>query len=115
MVYGTLCLAIQMTVGFIEGSFHFLCVRQQLALLLQFFLLTANQLCLSEFLKLKLYEFSLLTVALYLFLHLLQLTIGCLQLAVFFLVFFQQGVVVGYDVHHAQLEVLLVQQQVLVL
>ena len=87
----------------------------RLALLLQFLLLALGQSGILQFLILELQEVQALAVALYVVLQFLQLALCRLQLAVSLLISCQFFLVVGNDVHHAQLEVLLLQQQVLVL
>ena len=108
-------LAVQGLVGFVEGTLDVLRMRHGLTLLLQFLLLALLQVGVSQFAVLELQEVQVLAVALDVVLQLLQLALGSQQLREGLLIVCQLLLVAGDDVNHAQLEVLLVQQQVLVL
>ena len=87
----------------------------RVALLLQLFLFAFRQTGIRQLVVLELQEVAVLTVALDVFLQLLQTALGGLIVGEGMLVVGELFVIVGDDVRHAELEVLLVEQQVLVL
>ena len=86
-----------------------------LASLFQLFLFTVHQFRILQFVVLELQEVGVLAVLLYVGPHLLHLAYGGVVFAVDLLVALQFRFVIGHDVDHSQLEILLTYQQVLVL
>ena len=108
-------LTVQRTAGFEEGRLDVLGVLHRLALLFQFLLLALRESCILQFVVLELQEIQALPVAFYVVTQLLQLALNVTQLTVGLLISGQLTVVLCNDVNHAQLEVMMFEQQVLVL
>ena len=94
---------------YVLGMTHHLCR------LFERLLFAVYKIGVGEFLLLKTQEVLVLTIALNLFLHTCQFVLRLAILAVRHLVVGQLLLVVGDDVHHIQLEVLAIKQQILVL
>ena len=90
-------------------------MTQCLAFLLQFFLNTLAKICLAQLIKLEPHEVLVLCIALNVTLHLFQAFLCLCIFAKSALVFCKSLVVFCYNVHHAELEILFAQHQVLVL
>ena len=90
-------------------------MAHHVALLFQFFLFTFYEACLREFVELKLQEVEVLAVLLDIGLHLLKFFACGLNLFESDLIVGQFFLVASDDIDHAQLEILFVEQQVLVL
>ena len=86
-----------------------------LSLLFEVLLLAIHKAGGIEFVILILHEVGLAAVVLYLILHSLELPLLVLHLGICRAILIQFVVVVGYDVNHAELEVLATEKQVLVL
>ena len=112
---GSYLVSCEGIVGLIQRGLDVLGVLHGLALLFQFLLLALREFGVLQFFVLELQKVQILAVALYVVLHFLQLSICRLQLAIGLLIGCQFFLVVGDDVYHVQLEVLLLQQQVLML
>ena len=115
LAHRTAGIVIQRMISLIEGTLDVLSMAHRLALLFQFLLFTLAEAGIRQLLILVLQEVLVLPVALDVVLQLLQLVLQQLISVIRLVVFRQFLAVLRYDVHHAQLEVLLVQQQVLVL
>ena len=115
LTYRTAGIVIQRVIRLIECSLDVLGMAHRLALLFQLLLFTLAEAGIGQLLILVLQEVLVLPVALDVVLQLLQLALQQLIGVIRFVVFRQLLTVLRHDVHHAQLEVLLVQQQVLVL
>ena len=115
LAHRTAGIVIQRMISLIEGSLDVLSMAHRLALLFQLLLFTLAEAGIRQLLILVLQEVLVLPVALDVVLQLLQLALQQLISVIRLVVFRQFLAVLRYDVHHAQLEVLLVQQQVLVL
>ena len=105
----------QVVVGLEEGGLDVLGMAHHLIFLFELLLLTLHEVRFVEFLVLEAEEILVLTVSLDFFLQLLQLLVGFLVFLVGGVVHLHLFLVAGDDVHHVELEVLFLQQQVLVL
>ena len=115
LCHDTRLICLQSIVGLVEGTLDLFRVGHRLTLLFQFLLLAWLQTGICQFLILELQKIHILSVALYLFLQRFQF-VGSLVIGIIALLIGCQLLgVVGNDVEHAHLEILLVQQQVLVL
>ena len=108
-------IVVQRMVCLVECSLDVLGMAHCLALLFQLFLLSCTEVGIGQFFVLVLQEVLVLPVALDVVLQLLQLALQLLIGVICLMICCQFLAVLRHDVHHAQLEVLLVQQQVLVL
>ena len=115
LVHDTHVLTSQTLVGLMQHTLYILCMTHHLCCLFECLLFALCQIGIGEFLLLKTQEVLILTVALNILLHTCQFVLRLAILAVRHLVVSKQLLIVCYNIHHIQLEVLAIEQQVLVL
>ena len=115
LVHNAHILASQTLVGLVQHTLYVLGMTHHLCRLFERLLFAVYKIGVGEFLLLKTQEVLVLPIALNLLLHTCQFVLRLAILAVRRLIVGQLRLVVGDDVHHIQLEVLAIEQQVLVL
>ena len=105
----------QMVVCLIECRLDIFGMTEHLIFLFQFFLFSVLQLCLIEFLKLESEEVLVLPVLFDFSLQSVQFLVGLFILIVRSLIILPLFLVLCDDIHHIELEVFLLQQEILVL
>ena len=108
-------VAAQGIVCLVEGGLDVLAVTQGFCFLFQLLKFSFLQLCVFQFLQLESHELLVLSVFENLFLQAFQLNLCLMVGFVILLIGSELLVVLGDDIHHVELEVFLLQQQVLVL
>ena len=108
-------IAVQGIVGLKESRLDVLAVAQRLGFLFQLLQLSFLQLGIFQFLVLESHELLVFPVFEYLQFQVFQLNLCLMESLVFLLIGSELLVVMGDDVHHVELEIFLLQQQVLVL
>ena len=116
LLHDAACFAVQLVVGFVEGAFYFLRVAQRLAKLLQFFLFVGRlKARFVQFVPLETQEILIAAAFSNVVSQLFQPCHGLLVFAISRLVGISLVAVVGNNVNHVKLEILLVEQKILVL
>ena len=105
----------QMVVCLIECRLDIFGMTEHLIFLFQFFLFSVLQLCLIEFLKLESEEVLVFPVLFDFSLQSVQFLVGLFILVVRSLIILPLFLVLCDDIHHIELEVFLLQQEILVL
>ena len=90
-------------------------MRHRLTFLFQLFLLILVEIGICQFVKLELQEILILPIALYILSESLEFFLGRQILLIGLLVSLEFVGITRNDIHHTQLEILLVQQEILML